>query len=154
MRLLVGSRACLAMQCAQDHKVEWLRKLEREREGGRDRQMRKRRRWNADETPKASINASWMNISTNRNNYCIASACDQGHGKKPGRKQRELCVWLAKGYTGIQRFFLVLSLTLSFIMVLRKISLLLLLIVRVIGLYKPLKAWAMNINDISYCRMS
>ncbi len=90
-----------------------------------------------------------MNISTSCTNYCIASACDQGHGKEPGRKQRELCFWLAEGCTGIQRLFFVLSLILSFIMELRQISLLLFLIVRVSGLNKPRNAWAMNINYIS-----
>lgn len=117
---LFGNAVCAGSQ-------GWVTPEAREREGEADKWERgggeiRMRTWRL-----ICINASWMNISTSWTNYCIASACDQGHGEKPGRKERELCAWLAGGCMGIA------SCSHPFIM---QTSLLLLLIVR--GLNKPL----------------
>lgn len=117
---LFGNAVCAGSQ-------GWVTPEAREREGAADKRERgggeiRMRTWRL-----ICINASWMNISTSCTNYCIASACDQGHGEKPRRKEKELCFWLAEGCMGIQRLLLVLSLMLSFIM---QTYLCLLLIVR------------------------
>lgn len=113
---LFGNAVCAGSQ-------GWVTPEARERAGEADKWERggweiRMRTWRL-----ICINASWMNISTSWTNYCIASAWDQGHGEKPGRKERKLCAWLAGECMGIQRLLLVLTLMLSFIM---QISLLLL----------------------------
>jgi len=111
---LFGNAVCAESQ-------GWVTPEAREREGAADKRERGggeiwMRTWRL-----ISINASWMNISTSCTNYCIASACDQGHGEKPQRKRALLLIgWRMHG-------LLVHSLMLSFIM---QTSLLLLLIVR------------------------
>lgn len=77
---LFGNAVCTGSQ-------GWVTPEARERERGRGRQWEREGEMRMRPQRLICINASWMNISTSCTNYCIASACDQGHGKEPGKKQ-------------------------------------------------------------------